>query len=106
MTAAVEKEESVLEQSLRRVGMACFVNCYEDFQREANGRCGRNATKHAMYERGGARTEASAATKAAAGVLIIRQGQGEKALAAVAASDRVPDEVRERARALLATSRV
>ena len=93
------------EQTLRRVGMACFVNCYEDFQREAAGRCGRDETKRAMYVRGGAETDASAATKAAAGVLLVKQGLAAKALAAVVASDRVTPEVRDRARALLAAAR-
>jgi hypothetical protein len=85
--------------------MACFVNCYGDFESEAAGRSGRDATKVAMYERGGAVTDASAATKAAAGVWIIRHGLGAQALASVAASDRVPPEVSDRARSLIAKLR-
>ena len=88
---------------LQSVGMACFVNCFEDFEREAKGRCGREATKRAMFERGGATTDISATTKAACGVWLIKHGHAEAALAAICGSARVPPEVRDGARARLSS---
>lgn len=85
---------------LRRVGMACFVTCLDDFKREHAGRCDRDDTKRAMHERGGAKTASSAATKATAGVGIIRRGLTLSALRVVSDSQKTPAELRERARSL------
>jgi hypothetical protein len=92
-------------EMLRRVGMACFVACFDAFQREAQGRAARYATLRAMRDRGGAQTDQSAATKAHAGVWILKNGLEAAALAAVTGSERVPAEVRVRARELLADLR-
>ena len=94
--------ESLVARRLQTVGMACFVTCFEDFQREAQGRTGRDVTKRAMFERGGAKTDNSAAAKAASGVWIVQQGLAKAALAAVRDSRRASSEVRENARDLLA----
>lgn len=95
------QDESAAGELLRSVGMACFVNCFEDFEREVTGRCGRDATKNAMFNRGGAATDNAAATKAAVGVRIIRDGLAAAALAAVSGSSRMSPEVRARANEFL-----
>jgi len=90
---------------LRTVGMACFVNCFEDFEREFRGQAPRYATKQAVAARGGAASVNSTNTKAAVGVRIFREGLAGEALAAVCGSARVEPEVRAKAERLLASLR-
>lgn len=82
---------------LRSVGMECFVNCFDDFERESKGQCERDATIRAMFERGGADTDQSAATKAYGGVMILKKDMAMAALVAVSKSHKVPSDVRARA---------
>jgi len=89
------------EELLRRVGMKCFVNCFDHFEAEAKGLCGHDATKRAMSRYGGAKTDSSVATKASSGLLIIKHGMAEAALAVVRNSKKVSADVRAQAQALI-----
>lgn len=90
-----------MNDELRRVGMECFVTCFDDFEREANGQSERSETIRSMFERGGADTQNSAETKASNGVRIIRGGKAIGALIHVSQAENVPDGVRARAIELL-----
>jgi hypothetical protein len=85
---------------LRRVGCACFVNCFEDFALEKSGSGSRADTIEAMFARGGARTANVAQGKACGGNKIFEEDLVEEALRYITGA-RVPSSIRERAAELL-----
>ena len=89
-------DDQQLDRCLRSIGKGCFVKYFEEF---SNSRYSREDLIEILmstegYEESGSRTRVSQSRR------IIQSGRADDALQMVIASERLPNDVRELARAL------